>query len=331
MSWKIKESVEILKRNEEYIAIFHTEKIKKRLNLSNQAQTIMHKLIEGTYKEEEVCSEKENIDNIIIQQFKQIGILNRKEHDFPHKKYLEQVRYLEDIGLSRPESYKAQEKLMNTDVTVLGAGGIGSWIINGLNQIGVENITVIDPDIVETQNLNRQLYSVEDVGEYKIDSIKQKYSDTNVKGRKNKVKSQEDLEEIIEHTDFIINCADEPSVYQTSKYVDMHAKKHNHSYCIAGGYSFHQGFIGPIIVPSKTAGLEKYIKHQVSNKNDTDSFIQLKSVEGCGTTGFTAGIIANIQLSQIFKHLTENPETRYNQYAEYDFTANEVKWINYAK
>ncbi len=53
-------------------------------------------------------------------------------------------------------------------VLVAGAGGIGTSIALLLARSGVGHITVIDRDVVEESNLNRQfLYTPDDVGEYK--------------------------------------------------------------------------------------------------------------------------------------------------------------------
>ena len=50
-----------------------------------------------------------------------------------------------------------QKKLLDAKVLILGAGGLGTPVIAGLAGAGVGHLTVIDDDIVELTNLNRQI------------------------------------------------------------------------------------------------------------------------------------------------------------------------------
>jgi len=53
-------------------------------------------------------------------------------------------------------------------VTMIGAGGIGSFTALALAKMGVENMTIYDYDKVEIHNLPNQLYGAEYLGEYKV-------------------------------------------------------------------------------------------------------------------------------------------------------------------
>lgn len=79
------------------------------------------------------------------------------------------VAYIEGIALKRgilPARYQRnrsmfscqdQRCLFTSHVAVVGSGGLGGHIIEGLARLGVGHLTVIDPDIFEEHNLNRQL------------------------------------------------------------------------------------------------------------------------------------------------------------------------------
>lgn len=54
---------------------------------------------------------------------------------------------------------KAIENLKNSHVAVFGLGGVGSYTVEALARAGVKEITVIDSDVYEITNLNRQLYA----------------------------------------------------------------------------------------------------------------------------------------------------------------------------
>ena len=65
----------------------------------------------------------------------------------------------------------AQRRLAAAHVAVVGAGGIGSPVVLALAAAGVCTITVIDDDVVEASNLQRQvMHRVSDVGAAKVDS-----------------------------------------------------------------------------------------------------------------------------------------------------------------
>jgi molybdopterin/thiamine biosynthesis adenylyltransferase len=63
-------------------------------------------------------------------------------------------RYLRNIGTVGLEG---QARLLEATVAVVGAGGLGGWIIEGLARMGVGHLIIIDGDRFEENNLNRQL------------------------------------------------------------------------------------------------------------------------------------------------------------------------------
>lgn len=64
-----------------------------------------------------------------------------------------------------------QRRLAAAHVAVVGAGGLGSPVILALAAAGVGTITVIDDDVVDASNLQRQvLHRHSDVGNSKVDS-----------------------------------------------------------------------------------------------------------------------------------------------------------------
>jgi len=74
-------------------------------------------------------------------------------------------RYLRNIGTIGLEG---QIKLLESDVAVVGAGGLGGTIIELLARQGIGHIIVIDDDRFAEQNLNRQVMSTEkNLGKYK--------------------------------------------------------------------------------------------------------------------------------------------------------------------
>ncbi len=75
-------------------------------------------------------------------------------------------------------SHSERETLRDMTVFVGGAGGLGTHQLVQLQRIGVNKIYVIDRDVVEPSNLNRQiLYGRNDVGKYKVNAAASQLKD----------------------------------------------------------------------------------------------------------------------------------------------------------
>ncbi|MHA2380892.1 MAG: HesA/MoeB/ThiF family protein, partial [Candidatus Thorarchaeota archaeon] len=76
--------------------------------------------------------------------------------------------------------YKGQLKLRNARVCVAGLGGLGSPAALQLAAIGVGHLRLIDQDIVEVSNLQRQhLYSVNSLGYPKVEAAAKRLQELN--------------------------------------------------------------------------------------------------------------------------------------------------------
>jgi len=68
-------------------------------------------------------------------------------------------------------SVEGQRKLKNSKVLIVGAGGLGSPVIQYLSAAGVGKLAVVDFDILEIHNLNRQVIHQEKfIGKPKVES-----------------------------------------------------------------------------------------------------------------------------------------------------------------
>lgn len=73
---------------------------------------------------------------------------------------------LPELGL------EGQQRLLGSRVLVLGAGGLGSPVLTYLAAAGVGSVTVVDDDVVEESNLQRQVvHGVGDLGRPKVESV----------------------------------------------------------------------------------------------------------------------------------------------------------------
>src|SRR6185369_17193308 len=75
---------------------------------------------------------------------------------------------------------KAQIRLRQARVLVVGAGGLGSPAAFYLAAAGIGTLGIIDPDRAELSNLNRQiLHATKDIGRSKTESATQKLHELN--------------------------------------------------------------------------------------------------------------------------------------------------------
>ena len=76
---------------------------------------------------------------------------------------------LPDFGI------EGQRRLKHGSVLVVGAGGLGSPVLLYLAAAGVGHIGIVDPDVVDDSNLQRQvLYTVADIGKLKVEAAQER-------------------------------------------------------------------------------------------------------------------------------------------------------------
>jgi molybdopterin-synthase adenylyltransferase len=106
-------------------------------------------------------------------------------------------------------------RLRHARVTVIGTGGLGSWVIYNLLCCGVGFLRLIDADRVEASNLNRSiLFNEDDIGELKVVAAAHAAAHfaprTRVEGCDLFVSSPETLTPYIQDVDLVIGVADQP-------------------------------------------------------------------------------------------------------------------------
>ena len=86
-------------------------------------------------------------------------------------------RYQRNLGTM---GWEGQLRLLQSCVAVVGAGGLGGWIIEGLARMGVGHVIVIDGDSFQDNNLNRQLGCTElTLGRPKAECLAERVGEVN--------------------------------------------------------------------------------------------------------------------------------------------------------
>ncbi|HEX9601365.1 MAG TPA: ThiF family adenylyltransferase, partial [Mariniflexile sp.] len=88
-------------------------------------------------------------------------------------------RYSRHIILSEI-GQTGQDKLTNAKVLVVGAGGLGCPVLQYLAAAGIGTLGIIDFDVVEASNLQRQiLFGISCLGQNKAKAAKKRLEDLN--------------------------------------------------------------------------------------------------------------------------------------------------------
>jgi len=105
------------------------------------------------------------------------------------------------------------EKLKNSNVLIVGVGGVGSFAAEFIARAGVGKMTIVDGDVVDITNINRQLPALHStVGVSKIDVVGDRLMDINPELQLTKIKeflSPERAFEIVTNDfDYVMDCID---------------------------------------------------------------------------------------------------------------------------
>lgn len=78
-----------------------------------------------------------------------------------------------DEALEYRHTKSVQDKISRASVAVCGLGGLGSNIAFALARCGIGRLHLIDFDVVDLSNLNRQQYGINQIGKPKPDALKE--------------------------------------------------------------------------------------------------------------------------------------------------------------
>jgi molybdopterin/thiamine biosynthesis adenylyltransferase len=113
---------------------------------------------------------------------------------------------LDEIGI------EGQQRLLDSHVLIIGAGGLGSPVALYLGGAGVGTLTLVDHDTVDLTNLQRQIaHSLARVGQPKVTSAALSIAASNPGVRVRALQQRADaqhLAEWVHEADVVIDCSD---------------------------------------------------------------------------------------------------------------------------
>lgn len=120
-----------------------------------------------------------------------------------------------DNQFSRTEMLIGKEnvqKLHSKKVAVFGIGGVGSYVVEALVRAGIENFVLVDKDVVDITNLNRQIIATHNtIGMPKVEVAKKRILEINPNAKVSTYQEffMPETEGILDNTiDYIADCID---------------------------------------------------------------------------------------------------------------------------
>lgn len=213
-----------------------------------------------------------------------------------------------------------QQRLLRSKVLLVGAGGLGSPAALYLAAAGVGTLGIVDSDVVDATNLQRQiLHSTERLGEPKVDSAKRTLEalnpDVNVVTYRERL-SSENIDRILEDYEVILDGADNfPTRYLLNDAAVKWKKPivHGSIYRFEGQVTVFQPFEGPC--------------YRCLFREPPPPELAPSCAEA-GVLGVLPGVIGTIQANEVIKLLLGIGEPligRYLLFDALDGTFREVK------
>ena len=212
-------------------------------------------------------------------------------YDFTEEELQRYSRHilLKDVGV------EGQEKINNANVLVIGAGGLGSPVILYLAAAGIGHIGIIDGDVVDLSNLQRQIiHTTKDVNYSKALSAKEKVNAINPHVKVTVYQDflrAENAMDIIKDYDFVVDGTDNFPV----KFLINDA-------CVKAGKPFSHGgilrFEGQTFTYVPGHSCYRCIFNAPPPKDSVPTCSQ------AGVLGAIAGMLGTIQAAETLKYFT---------------------------
>lgn len=212
-------------------------------------------------------------------------VLLKMDQDYGkgYNRYPRVYSLLENYCSSQEQVNERIKDVQRARVMIIGLGSVGTWVAQSLLMSGVKHFLFVDADKVELSNLHRQCGLTEDsIGELKTEVFKKRLMEMDPEAQIEYIVDWLDKgffeRHELGHVDLIINCADKPTVDETSNIVGKYAMPHGIPHIVGGGYNLHQSLVGQVVIPGKTACLECFRKNLDDlNEIDTSNIRKLEN------------------------------------------------------
>jgi len=198
---------------------------------------------------------------------------------------------LKDIGIL------GQKKILSSKVLIVGAGGLGSPVVEFLSRAGIGSLGIADDDKISLSNLHRQsLYNTSDIGNFKVKIAKDKVKkiNPNTKVTVYKIRlNNNNLKKIINDYDYIVDGSDNFTTKFLLNDFCLKFKK----VLVTGAISRFDGHIFTFNFKNKKIPCLRCFFQESQISED------LSNCESEGILGTVAGIVGTIQANEVLKKI----------------------------
>jgi bacteriocin biosynthesis cyclodehydratase domain-containing protein len=237
------------------------------------------------------------------------GVLEPLDGAGADERLSRQLLYLGDRAPRGVRAAELQARLTRARVAILGCGGLGSWVAAGLACSGIGHLTLVDDDVVELSNLNRQLLFAEaDVGRPKVDAaaawLRAFDGGLDVAAVRATLASEADVAAAVAGADVVAGCADRPP-YAIARWINRACARAGTAH-ISAGQLPPTLRVGPLVVPGATACLACL---ELALREENPLYGRLEalrraSTRPLATTGPASGVVGQLVASELVHHLT---------------------------
>lgn len=347
--YKIKDSIDIYLVDNQYIcAYFMNTRIHKKFRV-NQTVIRLFEMMDGTLTAEELyigINEKEKVSRQAlsdwIDKMLSAKIITEKlqAHVLPEsdrERYERQISYFAEFLDSEKEAEKAQERLQKVRVGIIGCGAVGGDIAIQLASAGVRNFVLMDYDTVNESDCSRHLYyNIKDIGRKKVEVLSDylKCIDEKICTfiSYQAFTPQTDMTDFLNHTDFVIDTADEPYLGYTATMLSTICVPQRIPHYIAGGFDAHLASTGELIIPYVTPCAACYAdyfaevlkdwkpeKHPVAQREN--------EIGGLASASLFSASYACVEIIKYLAGLM-NMEKNYHSRAEFYIDGMKLQYLN---
>ena len=213
--------------------------------------------------------------------------------------YKSQDRYQRN---SNTLNQKDQDILAGSHVAVMGLVGLGGGVCEMLARTGVGTLTLVDGDVFDISNLNRQLLSREDlVGTSKAEAARKRIKGINSSVRvisRDVYADESNIDSLIEGSDLVVDCLDTID----ARFLLQEAVQKAYIPLVSGAIAGVSGQVTVIYPQDK--GYELIYGRKTHKKQDKKAGQPYKGIETqTGNISYTALFVAALEASECIKVL----------------------------
>lgn len=279
MFYKIRDSVDVYTIRDNILMFYFINTRRKYEYSVSKASINLISLIDGKHDVDELTRiynekfqsniKKDSVQKILdflisINVLVEINPTNNISNSEP--RFERQINFLSELSLGFNSGVENQEKIENCRIAIFGIGAIGGDMALLLAMAGVKEFSIMDSDVVSPSDIARHMYFREEyIGMSKVEALSKELNKINSEIKVHQypiaLLPNTEIDAIINHSDFVINTADEPYIGYTSLKISEICCQKRIPHYIGGGFDIHVMSTGELIIPGKTPCVNCYTQY----------------------------------------------------------------------